>query len=190
MGVMGTVVGFGAGYALGANRRTAPVQRVEGKVRDAVAQRLPESLRPAITTETRQVREVMTAMPETVSPETSIKDAARIMADEGIGDVIVVDGGTEHVVGILTDRDIAIRAVAEGKGPSTKVGDVCSRDLVAVAPTSTVDEALELMKGLNVRRLPVVESDRALGVVSLGDLSNEAGAGPALADISAAGPDR
>ena len=188
MGVMGTVVGFGAGYALGANRRTAPVQRVEGKVRDAVAQRVP-GLRPLATAETRQVREVMTAMPETVSPETSIKDAARIMADEGIGDVIVVDGGPERVVGILTDRDIAIRAVAEGKGPSTKVEDVCSRDLVAVEPTTTVREALELMKGLNVRRLPVVESDRALGVVSLGDLSNEAGAGPALADISAASPD-
>lgn len=190
MGVMGTILGFGAGYALGANRRMAPIQRMEGKVRDAVAQHLPESLRPVASAETRQVREVMTALPQTVSLKTSLKDAARLMADEGIGDVIVVDGDSEHVVGILTDRDIAIRAVAEGMAPSTKVGDAYSRDLVAVEPTATVREALDLMKDLNVRRLPVVESDRALGVVSLGDLSNEAGAGPALADISAASPDR
>lgn len=190
MGVMGTILGFGAGYALGANRRMAPIQRMEGKVRDAVAQRLPEPLRPAASAETRPVREVMTALPQTVSLKTSLKDAARLMADEGIGDVIVVDDGTEHVVGILTDRDIAIRAVAEGMAPSTKVGDVHSRDLVALEPTATVREALDLMKDLNVRRVPVVESDRALGVVSLGDLANEAGAGPALADISAASPDR
>ena len=75
-------------------------------------------------------------------------------------------------------------------GPSTKVGEICSGDVVAVPPTATVRGALNLMKDLNVRRLPVVEDDRAIGVVSLGDLSNEAGAGSALADISAASPDR
>jgi CBS domain-containing protein len=190
MGVIGTIVGFGAGYALGANRSAAPIQRVEGKLRDAVAQRLPVPLRSIGTAEARQVREVMTAMPQTVSLETSITDAARMMAEEGIGDVIVVEPGTERVVGIITDRDIAIRAVAKAMAPSTEVGEVYSRDLVALEPTSTVREALDLMRDLNVRRLPVVESDRALGVVSLGDLSNEAGAGRALADISAASPDR
>ena len=189
MGVMGTIVGFGAGYALGAKRGAAPIQRVEGKIRDAVAQRLPAPLRSIGTTEARQVREVMTAVPQTVTLETSLADAARLMADEGIGDVIVIEHDTERVVGIVTDRDIAIRAVAKGMGPSTKVGDIYSRDLVAVGPTSTVREALDLMKDLNVRRLPVVENDHALGVVSLGDLSSEAGAGPALADISAASPD-
>ena len=112
-----------------------------------------------------------------------------MMADDGIGDVIVVEQGTGRVVGILTDRDIVIRAVAKAMGPSTEVGDVYSRDLVALEPTSTVRDALDLMRDLNVRRLPVVEHDRALGVVSLGDLSSEAGAGPALADISAASPD-
>jgi CBS domain-containing protein len=190
MRVVGTIVGFGAGYVLGANRRTAPIQQVEGKIRDAVVKRLPEPLRSIGTSEERQVREVMTALPQTVSLETTLREAARLMADDAIGDVIVVDAGTENVVGIVTDRDIAIRAVAEGKGPSTTVGDVYSRDLVAVGPTDTVHQALQLMKDLNVRRLPVVESDRALGVVSLGDLSNEAGAGSALADISAASPDR
>ncbi len=189
MGVMGTIVGFGAGYALGANRSAAPIKRAEGKVRDAVAQRLPVQLRSIGTPESRQVRDVMTAMPQTVSLETPIADAARMMADEGIGDVIVVEQGTGRVVGILTDRDIAIRAVAKAMGPSTEVGDVYSRDLVALEPTSTVRDALDLMRDLNVRRLPVVEHDRALGVVSLGDLSSEAGAGPALADISAASPD-
>lgn len=190
MGVMGTILGFGAGYALGANRRAEPIQRVEGKVREAVVQRLPMALRTVDIDETREVREVMTALPETVTPTTSIKDAARIMADQGIGDVIVVEPGTERVVGIVTDRDIAIRALANGMGPSTEVGEICSGDVVAVPPTATVRGALNLMKDLNVRRLPVVEDDRATGVVSLGDLSNQAGAGSALADISAASPDR
>jgi predicted transcriptional regulator len=189
MGAMGTIVGFGAGYALGANRNTPPVKHAERTIRNAIAQRLPEHLR-SVGTGARQVRDVMTPMPQTVSLETPLTGAARLMADEGIGDVIVVEEDTDRVVGIITDRDIAIRAVAEGMGPSTKVADICSRDLVALEPTSTVREALELMKGLNVRRLPVVESDQALGVVSLGDLSNEPGAGSALADISAAGPDR
>ena len=190
MGVMGTILGFGAGYALGANRRAAPIQQVEGKVRDVVAQRLPVALRPGRSDETREVREVMTALPETVTPEATIEDAARIMADQAIGDVIVVESATERVVGIVTDRDFAVRALANGMGPSTKVGEICSGDVVAVPPTATVRGALNLMKDLNVRRLPVVEDDRAIGVVSLGDLSNEAGAGPALADISAASPDR
>ena len=190
MGVMGTIVGFGAGYALGANRRAAPIQQVEGKVRDAVVQRLPVALRPVASDETREVREVMTALPETVTPETTIKDAARIMADLAIGDVIVVESGTERVVGIVTDRDFAVRALANGMGPSTTVGEICSADVVAVPPTATVRGALNQMKDLNVRRLPVVEDDRAIGVVSLGDLSSEAGAGSALADISAASPDR
>jgi signal-transduction protein with cAMP-binding, CBS, and nucleotidyltransferase domain len=190
MGVMGTIVGFGAGYALGANRSAAPVKRAEGMIRDAVAQRVPGPLKSIGTAEARQVREVMTPMPQTVSLETSITDAARMMAEEGIGDVIVVEQDTQRVVGIVTDRDIAIRAVAKGMGPSTEVGDVYSRDLVALERTSTVREALDLMRDLNVRRLPVVEHDRALGVVSLGDLSGEADAGPALADISAASPDR
>ena len=190
MGVMGTILGFGAGYALGANRRAASIQQMEGKVRDAVVQRLPMALRSTASDETRDVREVMTALPETVTPETTIKEAARIMADQAIGDVIVVEAGSERVVGIVTDRDLAVRALANGMGPSTKVGEICSGDVVAVPPTATVLGALNLMKDLNVRRLPIVEDDRAIGVVSLGDLSNEAGAGSALADISAASPDR
>jgi CBS domain-containing protein len=190
MGVMGTILGFGAGYALGANRRAAPIQQVEGKVRDAVVQRLPVALRSGGSNGTREVREMMTALPETVTPETTIEVAARIMADQAIGDVIVVESGTERVVGIVTDRDFTVRALANGMGPSTAVGDICSGDVVAVPPTATVRGALNLMKDLNVRRLPVVEDDRAIGVVSLGDLSNEAGAGSALADISAATPDR
>src|SRR6185295_14276163 len=84
MGVMGTILGFGAGYALGANRRAAPIQRAEEKVRDAVVQRLPMALRTLDMDDTREVREVMTALPETVTPKTSIKDSARIMADQGI----------------------------------------------------------------------------------------------------------
>jgi CBS domain-containing protein len=189
MGVMGTILGFGTGYALGANRRAAPIQQAEGKVREVVIQRLPVAFRSGGFNETREVREMMTALPETVTPETTIEVAARIMSDQAIGDVIVVESGTERVVGIVTDRDFTVRALANGMGPSTKVGEICS-DVVAVPPTATVRGALNLMKDLNVRRLPVVEDDLAIGVVSLGDLSNEAGAGSALADISAASPDR
>lgn len=188
MGFIGTILGFGAGYALGANRRAAPIHQFEEKVRNAVGQRLPGPLRAVATGDTRLVRDVMTPLPETVTPETSLEDAARIMADQGIGDVLVVPG-SGHLVGIVTDRDLAIRALAKGLGPSTKVEEIASRDVVAVSPTATAHEALDLMKGLNVRRLPVVEDDRPIGVVSLGDLSKDAEAGPALADISAASPD-
>ena len=189
MGFMGTILGFGAGYALGANRSAAPIHQFEEKVRDAVAQRLPGPLRAVANADTRLVRDMMTPLPETVTPETSLEDAARIMADQAIGDVLVVEPDSDRLVGIVTDRDLAIRALAKGLGPSTKVEEIASRDLVAVSPTASAHEALDLMKGLNVRRLPVVEDDRPIGVVSLGDLSNYAEAGSALADISAASPD-
>jgi CBS domain-containing protein len=187
MGIFGSMLGFGAGYALGAKKGMEPVRRV----RSNVMQWFPESIRSFGTRiDARQVRDVMTAAPQTVTLATSLTEAARLMADNDIGDVIVTEPGTERVAGIVTDRDIAIRAVAEGRDPNTTtVEDIFSRDLAAAAPTDTIQEALELMKGLNVRRLPVVEGDLAIGVVSLGDLSAETNVGPTLADISAAAPD-
>ena len=138
-----------------------------------------------------QVRDVMTAAPETVTLEASLTAAARLMAEKDIGDVIVVEPGTERVAGIVTDRDIVIRAIAEGRNPdTTTVEEIFSRDLVAAAPADSVRRVIDLMEDLKVRRLPVVEADRAVGIVPIGDLAVETNVGSALARISAAAPDR
>jgi len=133
----------------------------------------------------------MTAAPETVTLDAPLTAAARLMAEKDIGDVIVIEPGTERVAGIVTDRDIAVRAVAEGRNPdTTTVEEIFSRDLVAAAPADSVRRVIDLMEDLKVRRLPVVEADRAIGIVSLGDLAVETNVGSALAEISAAAPDR
>ena len=91
----------------------------------------------------------MTPSPRTVTPNTSLAAAARVMAEDDIGDVLVAESKTERLVGIVTDRDIAIRAVAESRDPdTTKVKDVVSSEVVSAAPRDTVQETLELMKGL------------------------------------------
>ena len=138
-----------------------------------------------------QVRDVMTAAPETVTLDAPLTAAARLMAEKDIGDVIVIEPGTERVAGIVTDRDIAIRAIAQGRDPdTTTVEEIFSRDLVAAAPADPVRRVIDLMEDLKVRRLPVVEAARAVGIVSLGDLAVETNVGSALAEISAAAPDR
>ena len=131
----------------------------------------------------------MTPSPRTVKPGTSLANAARVMAEDDIGDVLVADVVTGRLVGIVTDRDIAIRAVAESRdADTTTVKDIVSAEVVSAAPSDTVQETLELMKGLNVRRLPVVEGGRAIGVVSLGDLSVETDVGSTLAEHCTAPP--
>ena len=192
MGMWSTILGFGAGYALGANKDNESIRRMRSGVMARVSDRIPfaGSSSEALV-DVRPIREVMTQSPRTVTPGTSLADAARVMAEDDIGDVLVAESKTERLVGIVTDRDITIRAVAESRDPdTTKVKDVVSSEVVSVAPRDTVQETLELMKGLNVRRLPVVEGGRAIGVVSLGDLSVETDVGSALADISTAPPDR
>jgi CBS domain-containing protein len=178
MSVVGNVMSFAAGYAVGA--ATGPQPPGRRKQRDGFN---------AVSGDTR-VREVMTIPPATVTLDSSLTTAACLMANEDIGDVIVTEPGTERVAGIVTDRDIAIRAVAEGRNPdATTVEEIFSRDLAAIAPTDTVRYVMELMQGLKVRRLPVVDADRAVGFVSLGDLSLETDVGPTLAEISSAAPD-
>ena len=137
----------------------------------------------------QQVKEVMTTRPIILDRDASLVEAARVMRDEGIGDVIVVEG--EDAAGIVTDRDIVIRAVAEGADPnSTRLGQVVSGDLTAVAPGDPVDRAVELMREKAVRRLPVLEGGKPVGVVSLGDLAIQGDPGSVLADISAEPDDR
>lgn len=133
------------------------------------------------------IRDVMTPEPVTVRSTTSLEQAARRMRDAGIGDVIVLDG--EQITGILTDRDIVVRAVAEGRDPGqTPVGEVASRELTTITPDETVDAAVALMRERSIRRLPVVESGRPIGIVSLGDLALERDPDSCLGEISAAPP--
>jgi len=114
------------------------------------------------------IRDVMTPNPRTVSPEDSLESAARIMRDEDTGVVPVVQDG--RPVGILTDRDIVIRGVAEG-GSARAVRDIVTGRVISVSPDATTREATELMSEHQIRRLPVVENDRLIGIVSLGDLA-------------------
>ena len=121
----------------------------------------------------KTVRDAMTADPRTTSPTASLADAAQIMKTEDVGSVPVVDDG--RLVGMLTDRDIALRAVAEGvDAQAINVGDVASRDPVTVAPEQDLDEALRLMAGHQVRRLPVVEDGRLVGILAQADVALEA----------------
>jgi CBS domain-containing protein len=136
----------------------------------------------------RTVQEVMTRDPRTVSPSDSIVDAARVMNEADIGDVIVADG--DEIKCIVTDRDIVVRAIAEGRDPqSTSVSDVCTPSLETIEPSASVDDALRKMREADIRRLPVVEDGRPVGIVTLGDLAVEREPDSTLADISAASPD-
>ncbi|MFJ5773024.1 CBS domain-containing protein [Streptomyces sp. NPDC093094] len=134
------------------------------------------------------VREVMTPGVVAVRPDASLTEAAQLMRAQDIGDVVVADG--QEVVGVLTDRDITVRAVAEGVDPLTmSAGAVCTPGPVTVAPTDTVAAAVALMRARSVRRLPVVEDGLPVGVVTLGDLAVSEDPGSALAAISRAGSD-
>ncbi|MFE0250849.1 CBS domain-containing protein [Streptomyces sp. NPDC059010] len=134
------------------------------------------------------VRDVMTPGAVAVRPGASLVEAAQLMRAQDIGDVLVADG--EHVVGVLTDRDITVRAVADGADPLTVSAEsVCSPDPVMIGPGERVSLAISLMREHAVRRLPVVENGMPVGVVSLGDLAETQDPGSALAEISRAAPD-
>src|SRR6187551_2406539 len=119
-----------------------------------------------------QVRDVMTSNPVTCSSQASIADAAKVMAKEDIGPLPVVDA--DRLVGLLTDRDIVVRVVAEGRDPqSTTVGEVASTDLATVSPDENLDRALQLLAEQQVRRLPVVEGETLVGVVAQADIARQ-----------------
>src|SRR5688572_26266535 len=119
------------------------------------------------------IREVMTPNPRTVSPNDSIQNAACIMRDEDAGAVPVVDNG--RAIGIVTDRDIVVRVVAEGGQLNGPVRDIVTSALVSATPEMSTREAAELMSEHQIRRLPVVENDRLVGIVSIGDLAVKEG---------------
>jgi len=122
-----------------------------------------------------QVRELMTKNPRTVKPDSTAADAAKLMRDEDTG-VVPIAEGDGRLVGVVTDRDIAIRIVADGKDPgSTKVTDFASQNLVTIDPQQELDEVLRLMAKHQVRRLPVVEEDgKLVGIVAQADIARHA----------------
>lgn len=133
------------------------------------------------------VQEVMSRNVQAVETGASLETAARLMREQNIGDVVVIDN--DRIRGILTDRDIVIRAIADSRHPAaTFAGDCCSREVTVVEADESVDRAIDLMRQNALRRLPVVESDRLVGIVSLGDLAISEDQRSALADISEAQP--
>ncbi|MFG3659116.1 CBS domain-containing protein [Streptomyces sp. NPDC047706] len=136
---------------------------------------------------TQYVRDIMTSDPVTVEPQTSVAAVARIMRDEDLGAVLVTDG--DHLRGLVTDRDLVVRSIADGgDADEITVAAACTDDLVTVRPDEELDHAVELMREHAVRRIPVVDEDHAVGIVSLGDLAMERDPESALGDISVARP--
>lgn len=119
----------------------------------------------------QSIREAMTPSPTTVEPGTTAQDAARTMKTEDVGSLPILDG--DRLVGVVTDRDIAIRVVAEGKGAETTVGEIASRDVVTIDPEQSLEEAVRLMAEHQVRRLPVTEEDgKLVGVLAQADIAH------------------
>jgi CBS domain-containing protein len=135
----------------------------------------------------QRIHDVMTPHPVTLPGTASVQEAARTMREQAIGDVIVMEN--RQVCGIVTDRDIVVRTVAEARDPATTtLADICSHVLTTVSPEDSLEQAVHLMRAKAIRRLPVVEDGRAVGMVSLGDLAVAREPDSALGEISAAPP--
>ena len=133
----------------------------------------------------KTLRDVMSGNPVTMHTGTTVLEAARKMRDDDIGDVLVLRDGT--VGGIVTDRDIVVRVLAEGLDPqSVSVSQIMSDDVECLSPDDSLERATELMREKAIRRVPIVENGEPIGIVSIGDLAVEADGERALADISKA----
>jgi CBS domain-containing protein len=120
-----------------------------------------------------KIAEVMTQRPRAVTAQTPVREAARLMEEEDVGSLPVVDEG-EHLIGILTDRDVAVRVVGRGlDSDTTAVGDVASRDVAALTPDHELDDALRLMAQEQVRRVPIVVREHVLvGMLAQADIAH------------------
>ena len=133
------------------------------------------------------VRDLMTPDPVTLGGTEPVTTAARAMRDQDVGAVLVADDATLR--GIVTDRDLAIRLIADGEDPeSTTVGSLCSTDLHTLSPDDPLDAAVRMMSEHALRRVPVVENQVPVGILSLGDLAVTRDPDSVLADVSAAAP--
>jgi CBS domain-containing protein len=133
-----------------------------------------------------KVGDIMTPAPVGVYYTQTIGETARIMRDTQVGAVLVVNDGA--LSGVVTDRDLVVRGLAEGEGPESPVGPLCSGDLVGVAADADVTQAEQLMREHAVRRLPVVSDGEVVGIVSMGDLAVSADTDSPLAAVSRAEP--
>jgi len=121
----------------------------------------------------KSVKDAMTPEVKTAQPSQSLTDVAKLMKEEDVGAVPVLDG--DRLVGVVTDRDIVVRGIADGSDPHTvRVGEIASADIVTVRPDDDLDEALRLMAQHQVRRLPVVDEGRLVGVLAQADVAHEA----------------
>jgi CBS domain-containing protein len=134
------------------------------------------------------VAEVMTPAPTAVDSSDTIGAAARAMASQDVGALVVQS--ESKTVGIITDRDIVVRGIAEGLGADAPVKQIASEQLVTVGPSDPVETAVQVMRAAAVRRVPVMDGDVAVGIVSIGDLAVERDPSSALADISEEPPNR
>jgi len=136
---------------------------------------------------TRKMRDIMSPAPECMDSTESVSAAARAMRERGIGTVLVMEDG--RLYGLVTDRDITVRVLAEDRDPlATRLGDICSTDLAALGPDDDVAQAMRLVREQAVRRIPIVADGAPVGVVSIGDLALAADGGSALSGVSAAPP--
>jgi signal-transduction protein with cAMP-binding, CBS, and nucleotidyltransferase domain len=135
----------------------------------------------------KKLRDVMNTELVELDAEISAVDGAKQMRDRGIGNVLVTE--KDELRGIVTDRDLVVRCLADGQDPkTTRLGQLCSLDLVTLPEDSTVGDAVKMMSERGVRRVPVVKGKKAVGIVSLGDLALSQDKNSALGQISAAQP--
>ncbi len=134
------------------------------------------------------IQDLMTPDLKALEATASVRAAAELMRESDIGDVVVLENN--RLCGIVTDRDIVVRVLADGSDPGmVTVGEICSRELTTVPPTASVDDAVRLIRQKAIRRLPVVEDDgEVLGIISIGDIAVAKDRESALADVSAAPP--
>ena len=139
----------------------------------------------------KRVGELMRKSPIKLSSSSSVAEAARQMRTANVG-AVIVEEDDGRICGIVTDRDIAIRAVADGRDPkSTRLSEICSKDLATVSPDDDLDLAVRLMREKALRRLLVMDgANHAIGIVSLGDLALEKDSRSVLGQISAAPPNQ
>src|SRR3954454_2949208 len=132
------------------------------------------------------IRDLLKGDPVTVDASATVEEAAKLMAEKDIGNVLVVEN--DEVKGIVTDRDIVVRVIAKGNGPDAGVREAATTDLETRGPDDSIDDPINKREQGNARRLPVVDEGKPLGVISLGDLAQAKDKDSALADISAASP--
>lgn len=132
-----------------------------------------------------KLNDIMTRNPRTLRDDATLADAAKLMAEAHTGAVLVLNDQS-RLCGIVTDRDLVVRAIAAGGGPDTPVRNCLSEKLTALSPDDTIDQAIEVMRTQHVRRVPIMGSDGTLGIVSLGDLARHRDPDSVLGQISSA----